>query len=358
MQQIAPPQRLFTLDAIRGVAAIVVLVWHVPELHFLVGNGYLAVDFFFILSGLVVAKAYEKRLAAGMTGWQFMRIRFVRLYPMYMVGLFVGLVMIVAQTMMDREPLSKLSYLLVPGLLNALMLPGLGAPAMFPLNTPSWSLFAELLANIAFCIWLVGRSTRVLVAIALASGLAVLAIALNRNTLDTGWSWQTVSDGWFRVLYGFTLGMIIWRTIGQMRTRQSWFALVGIGALLLLMAVPIAPSFGGIYAAALALVVLPVTVMFGVIWQMPTSGENASGALGDLSYPLYAIHKPLVMLTWLPRQLGLPLIVWGPLFVAGLIVVAWILGRYIDPVLRRLLGNILPGGIARRSAHALREPTP
>lgn len=87
------------LDGLRGTAALLVLVYHIFEgLAFAAGvdtisfmnHGYLAVDFFFILSGYVIGYAYDDRLASGMTAGQFIKRRLIRLHPMIIMGGLVG----------------------------------------------------------------------------------------------------------------------------------------------------------------------------------------------------------------------------------------------------------------------------
>jgi peptidoglycan/LPS O-acetylase OafA/YrhL len=91
-----PQVRAFpAMDGIRGIAAILVALFHFRAtfLHYdnnVIGDGYLAVDLFFVLSGFVLAHAYEHRFARGMTTFEFMRARVIRLYPLYFVGLAIA----------------------------------------------------------------------------------------------------------------------------------------------------------------------------------------------------------------------------------------------------------------------------
>jgi peptidoglycan/LPS O-acetylase OafA/YrhL len=85
------PHQFATLDGLRGVAAIAVTSLHFRfELgKFLLPHSYLAVDFFFVLSGFVLAYAYEDRLSEGMKPIQFLRLRVIRLYPLYLIGTLI-----------------------------------------------------------------------------------------------------------------------------------------------------------------------------------------------------------------------------------------------------------------------------
>lgn len=95
------PQRdsvFHALGALRGVAAIGVVIFHFQ--HFFppdsVPGGYLAVDLFFIMSGVVLSHAYEPRFQNGMGAREFMRARLIRLYPLYFLGFIAGTTAVVA----------------------------------------------------------------------------------------------------------------------------------------------------------------------------------------------------------------------------------------------------------------------
>src|SRR5476651_1716285 len=83
------------LDGLRGVASILVVCFHLFEnlcsdrFHQIINHGYLAVDFFFLLSGFVVAYAYDDRWAK-MTQWDFYKRRLIRLQPMVIMGSIIG----------------------------------------------------------------------------------------------------------------------------------------------------------------------------------------------------------------------------------------------------------------------------
>jgi peptidoglycan/LPS O-acetylase OafA/YrhL len=84
------------LDGLRGVAAIMVIIFHLFETHSLgnhliqiINHGYLAVDFFFMLSGFVIGYAYDDRWDK-MTLGTFFKRRIIRLHPMVIMGSIVG----------------------------------------------------------------------------------------------------------------------------------------------------------------------------------------------------------------------------------------------------------------------------
>src|SRR5580692_3274314 len=83
-------QRLVALDGARGLSALAVAFFHFDR-NVWPAHGYLAVDLFFLLSGYVIAGAYETRLQRGSgLGW-FFGVRMARLYPIYLFGTLIGL---------------------------------------------------------------------------------------------------------------------------------------------------------------------------------------------------------------------------------------------------------------------------
>ena len=150
-------QRYVILDGLRGVAAIGVLVYHLfeaiafsagaAEQHFY--NGFMAVDFFFILSGFVMGYAYDARLADGrLTTGGFIRRRLIRLHPMVIMGAIVGLACFAVQgfTNWEGERMGA-SMVLAAFVLALFLIPTplrfdvRGNTEAFPLNGPHWSLF-------------------------------------------------------------------------------------------------------------------------------------------------------------------------------------------------------------------------
>ena len=138
------------LDGLRGVAAIMVVWFHLFEAYATshldqrINHGYLAVDFFFILSGFVIGYAYDDRWKKKMSVKDFLKRRLIRLHPMVVMGAVIGAVMFYFQgcSVWDVSAVS-LSMLLTATLLNALLIPATpgseirGLGEMYPLNGPS-----------------------------------------------------------------------------------------------------------------------------------------------------------------------------------------------------------------------------
>lgn len=304
------------LDGLRGVAALMVLLMHLFEGHtggdlhkMIINHGYIAVDFFFLLSGFVVAYAYDDRWG-GMTQWEFYKRRLIRLQPMVIFGSIVGAALFVFQI----DPF----YPLAAGasLWQVLLLMGIGftlipvLPSMdvrgwgetFPLNGPAWSLFFEYCANILYAVGLYRLSNRwlgVLVAIA-GAALFHLAVFGERGDLVGGWTLtgEGLYIGFVRLLFPFFAGVLMMRLGMKIRMKGAFWA----SSLLLIVALSL-PRFGGtenlwmngLYEAFCVIVIFPLVVAIGAgQQQMDGVSLRIARFFGDLSYPLYITHYPLV----------------------------------------------------------------
>lgn len=161
------------LDGLRGVAALFVVWYHVFEgfgfaqsvngvddgLITSFNHGYLAVDFFFILSGFVIGYAYDDRWAKGFTLGQFAKRRLIRLHPMVVAGAVIGLITFCLQGAVKWDGTHVATSAIMLALLCTMFLipavPGTapevrGNGEMYPLNGPSWSLFFEYIGNIIY----------------------------------------------------------------------------------------------------------------------------------------------------------------------------------------------------------------
>lgn len=302
-----------TLDGLRGVAALLVMLFHAREAaSIMVTRGYLAVDLFFVLSGFVLARAYDARFKTGL-GWRAFAVqRLIRVYPMYACGILIGL-------------------LLAGGSPTALlMLPDFGGgDALYPMNIAMWSLAFELAVNLAYAATarrIGGIGLGLVLAI---SGSTVLAGGLTLGHLDIGGFWSNAALGLVRTVFGFTLGVALFRLrlgTGTVR-RQTPLAWLLFPLLFLLLAAQ--PVLGGLWDAACALILLPTIVWLGSIWELPQ--RRLLGTLGDMSYPLYCIHMPLL---WAFGS-GSPAAT--ALLCAVLPCIAWLLDRTCDQPLRARL---------------------
>lgn len=308
------------LDGLRGVAALVILLYHVLEgCGVVLGRGYLGVDFFYVLSGFVIGYAYDDRWDRMSAGGFFKR-RIIRLHPMVIMGTAIGLALYYFQTS-DALPLIGQRPWWVVLLLFfycCLMLPMPNAwdirgwQDTNSFNGNIWSLYWEYLANICYAFFLRFVPTIVLAALTVVAAVATLDLTLNLNlfglisesrvgapyTVNGGWSLapSELYVGAVRLGYPFLVGMMLSRTKRLVRMKGGfvWTALL-VAALLLM------PAFegiaNGVYEAFAILVVMPLIVSIGAGSQLTGRKYNAASKfLGDLSYPLYITHLPVVSL--------------------------------------------------------------
>jgi peptidoglycan/LPS O-acetylase OafA/YrhL len=283
------------LDGLRGIAAFAVFFFHgIGVLHVDYRcSAYLAVDFFFLLSGFVISYSYDRRILAGMTWTQFMKVRTVRLYPMLLVGTSLGgLVYSLPKLYNHQFSLSYFVIILIPSFL--LFPVGLifGAGA-YPFDMPVWSLFFEFVANAFYGSRFGKLDKHSLTALAVVSATALIAIAIWCGPfMEIGWATPTsYLLGFIRVAYPFLAGVFLYR-VAQLGTIPS----VPIGltgsllALLLLL-----PITGRAYDLLLVLLVFPLLVAMGARARPSRLAASVCSVFGRLSYPLYLVHLPILV---------------------------------------------------------------
>ncbi len=279
--------RFVFLDGLRGIAALLVAAMHAAaifKLNIDLPNVGLAVDFFFCLSGFVIALAYDAKIRTSLTFGQFAWRRFARLYPMLFIGIILGA--IVAFT---KQPASSVA---IDVALALTLIPVLTGFLSYPLNFPMWSLFFEGLANIAYGIDGGRIRPNVLMIIAAFGGLLLVAlVAAAGHVITFGVGGRSFVLGVVRVFYPFVVGVLIHRlSIWKWAPRvPAWMLAIALSAAL------IAPTHAWLYQAAMVSVIMPGIVALGAAATVG-GGRRLWGELGRVSYPLYLIHAPLLEL--------------------------------------------------------------
>ncbi len=366
MRQFEAKPHYDILDGLRGVAALLVIVYHVFECFDWtpVPHGYLAVDFFFVLSGFVIGYAYDSRWNEGLTVGHFFKRRLIRLHPMVVMGALIGALCFFLQGSVrwDGSHVSA-GWVMVAMLMGMLMLPlwpGAAADVrgngeLFPLNGPSWSLFFEYIGNILYALLLRRLSTRWLAAVAAVSGVLLTGIAVHDGYLGVGWSMMDggLWTGLVRMLFPYSLGMLMARVFKPVkRVRGAFWScaiIIFLVGCLPLAFSGVAPWQNGLYDALCVILVFPCLVWLGASQlTVGTATRRVSRFLGELSYPLYAVHYPLMYLFY--AHIGfdgnlVPIVkmndVW-PVAIAlpvACILLAWLCWRFYDRPIRRYLMN-------------------
>ena len=313
--------RFHVLDGMRGIAAILVILYHFfmhePSSHSLV-NPYIAVDFFFILSGFVIMHAYGERLLEGMPVLAYIKQRVIRLYPLMAMGILIGAPAFYLFTTLGHTDYSKRD-IAASVLANLSFLPFFNDKSVFyadaatvgrvfPVDGALWSIFFEMAASLAFVLIVQMSKKRMLKLCLLSFGVVVVssisATLLNYNaTLESGMGWGTLNfmGGFPRVLYGFSCGVLLykWRSRHHEKKRMrplladlQTLVLYNILAACLLFPYRVF----GLYYFASILFIAPALVWFGSHAQgnsVPV--VKASQFLSWLSYPIYCLHLPVLM---------------------------------------------------------------
>ena len=353
------------LDGLRGVAALTVVCFHLFEAYATshldqrINHGYLAVDFFFILSGFVVGYAYDDRWTK-MTVREFLTRRLVRLQPMVVIGALIGAVMFYTQgcPVWDVSAV-PVAMLLVATLMNAFMIPATpgaeirGVGEMYPLNGPAWSLFFEYIGNVLYALFIRRLSTRALAVLVAAAGCGLAAFSVwgPLGDICVGFSLtgENIVGGSLRLLFAFPAGLLLSRVFRPVRVRGAFW--IGSLAVVALASVPrIGGSehlwMNGVYDALCAVVLFPLIVWIGASGK--TTDRVTSRIckfLGDISYPLYMVHYPFIYLyyAWVKNEnltfgQSLP---GAAALVAGSVALAWLCLRFYDEPVRRFLSKRL-----------------
>lgn len=287
------------LDGLRGVAALCVVIFHFSEMviwdysKLWIGHGFLAVDFFFCLSGFVMGYAYDDRIAAMGLG-SFLKSRLIRLHPMVVLGAVLGLFAFYVNPFgiapgygLERVALIfAASVFLIPyGVMQE------RSQNLFGLNAPSWSLFWEYIANLLFGIVLYRIRRGVLIALTVIMAAVLCWTAHRAGNLAGGWSARNFWDGGARVAFSFPAGLLVYRMSWRLRTRLGF---AGLGILLFLALIMPYASGGWVREAVVIVVGFPLLVALGAGAEITPKIERLCRFSGDLSYPLYMTHYAMI----------------------------------------------------------------
>jgi len=349
------------LDGLRGIAALMVVCFHLFEafatshLDQGINHGYLAVDFFFILSGFVVGYAYDDRWQT-ITVNDFIKRRFIRLHPMVVAGAIIGAIVFYFQGCAAWD-VSKVSVsrLLGGTFLNACLIPATpsieirGVGEMFPLNGPSWSLFFEYLGTILYALFLRKLPTKALAVVVLLAGcgLATFAIWGPYGDICAGFALteENIIGGSLRLLFSFSAGLLLSRVFKPIRVRGAfWIGSLTIVALLAIPRIGGSDSLwmNGLYDTFCFAIVFPLLVYLGASEKTTNKITiRVCKLLGDISYPLYMAHYPFIYLyyAWVKNnKLSFTQSFPGALsLVIGSVLLAYACLKLYDEPIRKLL---------------------
>ena len=324
---LASKPRYEILDGLRGVAALIVVAFHLFETYSkgpvfqIINHGYLAVDFFFVLSGFVIGYAYDDRWDK-MTTWGFFKRRLVRLHPMVIMGTVLGGLLyflsdcssfpLIKNTSCERLIMIMMVALTMIPISTKMDIRGWGETN--PLDGPAWSLQWEYIANILYATIIRHFSKTLLFIFLIFAAFLTLNLAMNWDILHVlqarSYAAYTVIGGWSltpgqisialsRLLYPFFAGLLISRINKLIKVRAGfWWCSLLIAAILVMPIIGGADKMwmNGIYESISIIVIFPLIVLMGAGSNVTGRTVNVCKFFGEISYPLYIIHYPLVYL--------------------------------------------------------------
>lgn len=338
-------QHIAGLDGLRGIAALVVLAHHMElkstyDTQWML-HGYLAVDLFFMLSGFVIAHAYEPKLANGLGLRKYGQIRLVRLYPVIALGALAGFAVTMAAVAAESAVLPWLALLI-----QLLFIPALwrsGSP--YPFNGAQWSLFFELFVNLSHAVAAPLLTKRVLAGVVAVSGVALFVTAYNYGSLSVGFERSNFAGGFVRAIFGFFSGVLmfrLWSVRPGSRFSAHWP--------LLLLALPVVVVLAGhdrlswrwYLDPLLVAAVFPVLIWTAASVTLRGPVAKAALFLGVISYPCYALQWPVRQAgAILLADRGLPEPLELTLLALAVLLVSWLTARFYDEPAREALRGML-----------------
>lgn len=339
------------LDGLRGVAAIAVVIFHFMEIAVpdyndnFIAHAYLAVDFFFCLSGFVIAYAYDNKLAdIGFA--KFFKQRLIRLQPLVIIGSIWGLVAFVV------DPFSNLWVKYADKLwllfgASCLMIPYPLVPEryfnIFHLNPPSWSLFWEYVASIVYAAVLIRVGKKALWVLVAIGAVALVYEAHYATNLGVGWSGVNFWGGGIRAFFSFLAGILVYRSGYIIRNKLGF--LITAGLLLLSLLAPFTATYNWILEPFIIIAYFPLLLAIGAGATPGLRAKRLCELFGNISYPLYMIHYPFIWMFMSYVETHKPTLWWmsiitvvGTLLLIGLSYLVLVL---IDMPVRQYLKNRL-----------------
>jgi peptidoglycan/LPS O-acetylase OafA/YrhL len=358
------------LDGLRGVAAVMVVIFHICEAHstsfldMMMNHGYLAVDFFFLLSGFVIGYAYDDRWG-NITIGEFFKRRLIRLQPMVVVGMIVGALLFYFQDSVmfpniSEVPVWQVILVMLIGCTMIALPPSMdirGWMEMHPLNGPAWSLFFEYIGNILYALFIRKFSNTALAILVLLSAVFLFHLAVFGGTGDVigGWALEPrqLHVGFARLLYPFFAGLLLSRVakLTYVKNAFLWCSLI----IIVVFSIPrLGDSenlwMNGLYDSLTVILIFPVVVYLGASGEV--KGKFASRIckfLGDISYPIYITHYPIIYIYtgWVKDHNNIPLrdawMVALPTFISAVTLAYLCLKFYDEPVRKWLTGKFIIG---------------
>ncbi|WP_460583003.1 acyltransferase family protein [Hymenobacter arcticus] len=346
------------LDSLRGLAAVLVVVYHFAEIAItdvsknFIWHGFLAVDFFFCLSGFVMAYAYDNRIAS-MGIMSFIKLRLIRLHPLIIIGSVLGLLTFLIDPYSNLYAVYGFRQTALLFITSSFLIPYPIMPErffnLFSLNAPVWSLFWEYVANILYATILIKATKKVLVLLISVAVGGIWYVGVHAGNVSGGWAGANFLDGFARVSFSFLAGMLIYRSNWIISNKLG---LPGMSALLIgAFLIPYSAQWNWLTEPILIIVYLPLLVSLGAGASLTNKYQKINRFSGSISYPLYMVHYPFVwvFLTYVATQKpSVAQLSWViPVSILLLIGFAYLVFRFLDFPVRRYLMKRLKTNIIK-----------
>ena len=293
-------QHFDILDGLRGIAALAVVIFHFMEMAYFdysknfIGHGFLAVDFFFCLSGFVIGYAYDDRIGK-MGVAEFFKSRLIRLHPLVILGSILGLLSFLFDPFGGHPELYGAGKMLLLFLTSVFLIP---YPVitersfnLFGLNAPSWSLFWEYVANIFYAFILCRISRRYLIVLTIIAAAILFYASYKAGSLMGGWGKDNFWDGGARIFYSFLAGLLVYRCNWIIKSKLGF-----AGLALLLAAAFVMPwsQWNWLTELLVVLFYFPLLIALGAGATLSPQLRKICIFSGKISYPLYMTHYAVI----------------------------------------------------------------
>ena len=346
------------LNGLRGLAAIVVVIFHFMEIvitdfsNNFISHGYLAVDFFFCLSGFVITYAYDNRIA-GMGLKTFIKLRLIRLQPLVIIGSVLGLLTFLFDPYSNLYAIYGFKETALIFITSVFLIPYPVVSErffnLFNLNAPSWSLFWEYVANLVYATILFKVTKKILGPLVLLAAAGIFYVGWSSGSLVGGWNDSTFFHGLARISFSFTMGMLIFRFNWIIKNKLG---LLGMSALLLLaFLTPYNNNWNWLIEPIIVVFYFPLVVSLGAGASLASKHHKINKFSGDISYPLYMTHYPFmwVFANYIViEEPSIAQLSWViPISVILLIGLAFFISECLDFPIRRYLTDKLKASMVR-----------
>jgi peptidoglycan/LPS O-acetylase OafA/YrhL len=348
------------LDGMRGLAALFIAMRHAPFLwnadhpETFLHQSYLAVDFFFSLSGFVLMHSYANRLSRDMTIFEFLVTRIARLYPLYFVGFLLAVIPMTIKAISAKISFAKyLSDLLC----GVLFLPTATMEgALFPINPPAWSLFFEIIANLTFAFLIRFRFHNGLrlavlfgsVALTVSASSGLVGFGRGSGPLDSGANWPEFGAGLIRAGFSFFAGTLVYAgyTLKRSAFKSPIWPISAVMALMFAMISWPKPPYDFFFDLCFVIVVFPYVVYISAKYRLKGVAAKLASLSGDASYAIYILQLPIyIILIELINLSAIKFYETEHRFIVGgaciltLLIIALFADAFLDRPLRRLFNK-------------------